>query len=162
MPFVGFCGTSRRSDRRDMSRIYRVDEPKVISETFENEIVAINFDSGSYYGMTKAAMEIWHLLKQGASAETIVRHLASRYDAEPAVIAEAMDRFLTRLREQELIVETEAVDAAGGTEYPHDARRPWEPPELSVYDDMQDLLLLDPIHEVDETGWPARKPESNE
>ena len=162
MPFVAFCGTSRRSDRSEMSRIYRVDEPKVISETFENEIVAVNFDSGSYYGMTKAAVVIWDLLKQGASAETMVRHLASRYDAEPAVIAESMDRFLTRLREQELIVEMEAEDAAGGTEYPQNARRPWEPPELSVYDDMQDLLLLDPIHEVDETGWPARKPESNE
>jgi hypothetical protein len=145
-----------------MSRIYRVDEPKVISETFENEIVAINFDSGSYYGMTKAAIEVWRLLKQGASAETMVRHLASLYDAEPAAIAEANDRFLARLREQELIVETEAEEAAGGTEYPQNARRPWEPPELSVYEDMQDLLLLDPIHEVDETGWPARKPESNE
>ena len=77
-----------------MSPIYRVDEPKVISETFENEIVAINFDSGSYYGMRKAAVVIWGLLKQGASAETMVRHLASRYDAEPTVIAEAMDRFL--------------------------------------------------------------------
>jgi hypothetical protein len=139
-----------------------VDEPKVISETFVNEIVAINFDSGCYYGMTKAAVAIWGLLRQGASAETMVRHLAARYDAAPAVIAEAMDRFLTRLREQELIVETEAEDAAGGMEYPQNARRPWEPPELSIYEDMKDLLLIDPIHEVDETGWPARKPESNE
>jgi hypothetical protein len=145
-----------------MNHIYRVDEPKVISETFPNEIVAINFQSGSYYGMTKAALEIWGLLKQGASEETMVRHLAVRYDAEPAVIAEAMERFLARLREQELIVETEAEGYAGGAEYPQDARRPWEPPELSIYEDMQDLLLLDPIHEVDETGWPARKPESNE
>jgi hypothetical protein len=23
---------------------------------------------------------------------------------------------------------------------------------------MKDLLLLDPIHDVDETGWPAAKP----
>jgi hypothetical protein len=145
-----------------MSRIYRVDEPKVISETFEKEVVAINFASGSYYGMTKAALEIWPLLRQGASAETMVRHLASRYDAEPAGIAEAMGKFLASLLEHELIVETEEGEAAPGTGYPQNARRPWEPPELSVYDDMQDLLLLDPIHEVDETGWPARKPESNE
>jgi hypothetical protein len=33
----------------------------------------------------------------------------------------------------------------------------WEAPKLTVYEDMQDLLLLDPIHDVDETGWPARK-----
>ena len=29
-------------------------------------------------------------------------------------------------------------------------------PKLSTYTDMQELLLLDPIHEVDESGWPAQ------
>ena len=28
-------------------------------------------------------------------------------------------------------------------------------PKLATYSDLQDLLLLDPIHDVDETGWPA-------
>jgi hypothetical protein len=27
---------------------------------------------------------------------------------------------------------------------------------LETYDDMADLLLLDPIHEVSEQGWPHR------
>jgi len=31
-------------------------------------------------------------------------------------------------------------------------------PVLNKYTDMQDLLLLDPIHEVDATGWPSTKP----
>jgi hypothetical protein len=31
------------------------------------------------------------------------------------------------------------------------------PPSLAKFQDMQDLLLLDPIHETDEPGWPARK-----
>jgi hypothetical protein len=26
---------------------------------------------------------------------------------------------------------------------------------LGVHPDMQDLLLLDPIHDVDEVGWPT-------
>ena len=30
----------------------------------------------------------------------------------------------------------------------------FEAPILQKYTDMQDLLLLDPIHEVDEAGWP--------
>jgi hypothetical protein len=29
-------------------------------------------------------------------------------------------------------------------------------PELQVYSDMKDLLLLDPIHDVSEEGWPIR------
>jgi hypothetical protein len=28
---------------------------------------------------------------------------------------------------------------------------------LQKFTDMQELLLLDPIHEVDERGWPHRK-----
>ena len=31
-------------------------------------------------------------------------------------------------------------------------------PKLATYSDLQDLLLLDPIHDVDETGWPAARP----
>jgi hypothetical protein len=27
---------------------------------------------------------------------------------------------------------------------------------LSRFDDMQEMLLLDPIHDVAETGWPHR------
>ncbi len=32
------------------------------------------------------------------------------------------------------------------------------PPRLQRYTDMQDLLLLDPIHDVDEVGWPVASP----
>jgi hypothetical protein len=32
----------------------------------------------------------------------------------------------------------------------------WTEPQLEIYSDMQDLLLFDPIHEVDPTsGWPS-------
>jgi hypothetical protein len=30
----------------------------------------------------------------------------------------------------------------------------FEPPTLEHYTDMEYFLLLDPIHEVDESGWP--------
>jgi len=30
----------------------------------------------------------------------------------------------------------------------------YAPPVLETFSDMQDLLLLDPIHEVDDAGWP--------
>ena len=39
-------------------------------------------------------------------------------------------------------------------------RLSFEAPILHKYTDMQDLLLLDPIHEVDEAGWPSVKPDS--
>jgi hypothetical protein len=38
----------------------------------------------------------------------------------------------------------------------------FEAPVLQKYTDMQDLLLLDPIHDTDETGWPNIRIEKNE
>jgi hypothetical protein len=36
-------------------------------------------------------------------------------------------------------------------------RRGYDPPVLNRYDDLQKLALLDPIHDVEEAGWPNRK-----
>ena len=30
-------------------------------------------------------------------------------------------------------------------------------PELHMHTDMQEFLLVDPIHEVDDSGWPHKK-----
>lgn len=37
-------------------------------------------------------------------------------------------------------------------------RRPYQPPQVEAFNDLQDILLLDPIHDVDEAGWPMAAP----
>jgi len=41
---------------------------------------------------------------------------------------------------------------------PPAGRPPFVKPILQKYTDMADLLLLDPIHEVGEQGWPHPAP----
>jgi len=36
-------------------------------------------------------------------------------------------------------------------------RQPFSAPVLNAYTDMEELLLLDPIHDVDQAGWPMPK-----
>ena len=43
----------------------------------------------------------------------------------------------------------DAAADVGGVE-----RVPYVPPVLEKFTDMQDLILLDPVHEVSERGWP--------
>ena len=141
-----------------MSTLYRINRPKVISEAFEDEVVAVNFDTGSYYGMRTTALTIWNLLEQGASTQTLTRHMTSLYHGDEQTIVQTVSEFLEQLRTHGLIAEASSgVDAS--PEPAADRRGPWEPPVLSVYEDMKELLLLDPIHDVDEQGWPARKPD---
>ena len=40
---------------------------------------------------------------------------------------------------------------------PNAVRKPYTAPAVQKYDDLEDLLLLDPIHEVDEAGWPVAR-----
>ena len=37
-------------------------------------------------------------------------------------------------------------------------KRPFRAPSFQRFEDMQGFLLVDPIHEVDDTGWPHIKP----
>jgi len=138
---------------------YCVNGRMIISELFEDEVVAVNFETGSYYGMSGAAMDAWRLLQNSASPGELSDYLGRRYAAPDGVIARDVSEFLQRLMAEKLILEGSQAEASPLPETPQDERRPWQKPELSVYEDMQDLLLLDPVHDVDETGWPARKPD---
>ena len=71
-----------------MTTFYRINYPKAISEAFEDEVVAVNFDTGSYYGMRNTALTIWNLLEQGASRRTLNRRMMSLYHGDQQAIGE--------------------------------------------------------------------------
>ena len=80
----------------------------------------------------------------------------SGYNKPPQEVAADLELFTNGLLEHGLVTPEQAdshVPAAGL----NGSAGNWIAPKLTVYEDMQDLLLLDPIHDVDETGWPARR-----
>ena len=70
-----------------------------------------------------------------------------------------MHAFVAELLARKLVIETERASPADGaaTEPRSVDRAAFVPPALTIYEDMADLLLLDPIHDVDEAGWPMPK-----
>jgi hypothetical protein len=72
-------------------------------------------------------------------------------------VADDIGQFIQQLLKQGLIEVSEKVR---GTADPVEiGKHPWEyqPPALQEYSDVQSLLLLDPIHEVTEVGWPNQQ-----
>ncbi|HEX2154966.1 MAG TPA: hypothetical protein VHL52_13445, partial [Acidimicrobiia bacterium] len=67
-------------------------------------------------------------------------------------VRDPLEAFVDRLVAQHLMVETD------GSVEAQDVRvaevTPFEPPVLEEFDEMKEMLLYDPIHDVDETGWP--------
>jgi hypothetical protein len=136
--------------------VLRLNKPKVICEIFEDEVVAINLETGTYFGMAGTAKEVWRLIEGEVPVEGMVAHLAERYGKPRPEVAADLELFTNGLMANGLVA-AQATDGsvpAIGIEGPAGS---WEAPELTVYDDMKDLLLLDPIHDVDESGWPARQ-----
>jgi hypothetical protein len=134
--------------------------PEIISETFDDgETIVVNLENGFYFSLNPVGGLIFDLLGSGQSLAATEAAIAARYEAEPHTIRTAISEFVNRLIEEGLLTEGGSPDGEPSEGEPADAavaRAPFDVPVLIAYTDMQDLLLADPIHDYDETGWPAR------
>jgi hypothetical protein len=143
---------------------YRINHPKVVNETIDGEVVILNLERGHYYSLTSTGMEIWTLLERQASLAEILAALGERYDHEPEQMKRSVMALIAEFEREELVQPAGDIPGTGSASVASRAgadsepRGAFEPPVLRKYTDMEDLLLLDPIHDADETGWPAPKP----
>lgn len=139
--------------------MYRVNSPQVISETVGGETIIVNLASGHYFSLQGTAVEVWEGLERGESAETIALELEHRYEAGDGEIEAAVKKLLEDFAGAELIVEDASANgnsAGSGALSSQDVgeRVPFVVPGFATFTDMQDIILLDPVHEVDTRGWP--------
>lgn len=134
---------------------YKVDAPRVVHEVFDEEVVVLDLESGSYYSLRGSAAWIFQAAVAGASSGAIAAAFTEREQPEDAAnVRAALDAFLEALVSERLLAPRPGVLATpAGFDLPG-AAGPFTPPRFEKFTDMQDLLLLDPIHDVDETGWP--------
>ena len=143
---------------------FKINSPKVIHETIDGETVIVNLDSGNYYSLDKVGADIWECIVKNVPVHGIIETIASRYSGEREEIEKATYHFVDEMQQESLIVINESqgsvsdADIDPGNEAEQMKERSiFATPVLNKYSDMQDLLLLDPIHDVDETGWPSSK-----
>ena len=145
-----------------MSETYRVNAKDIMHETIDGEVVIVNLDSGAYYAFDGSGEYIWDRLSQsGASREQLVQELAPRFQASEQEIDAGVQSFIAQLLDEQLIEIASGVDealAAGAdAETVAEAAAEFLVPNLNKYTDMEALLLADPIHEVEPSGWPHVK-----
>ena len=122
----------------------------LVSQQFGDEIVVANYKSGIYYSLTGSAVDIWLGLKAGHAVDEVAAAL------KPASLdgSGTVRTFVDSLVAEDLIQELPEPPV----------RQEWAPlpgtaavkPSVERFDDLRDLLLLDPVHEVGEQGWPIR------
>jgi hypothetical protein len=130
----------------------------IVHEIIEGEVVIVNLKNGYYYSSENTGSAIWARLTGGRSYGEILGFLAGRYPGQEEAIVAATAGFIDELLAEHLI--EVSADEAGATEADETADRlspDFQAPVLHRHQDMQDLLLVDPIHEVEDSGWPNRK-----
>ena len=140
-----------------MSRL-SVGGPSIVHETIEGEVIIVNLDKGLYFSTDGVGACIWAMIVAGRTADEIVVWAGDGFGAGEAVAADVAE-FLDDLRENDLVQEVAETPESGNFDLPA-APAVYAKPTLHVYADMEELLLLDPIHDVsDDAGWPHAAPE---
>ncbi len=146
------------------SLFFKINAPGVVFENYEDEIVLINLDNGNYYSMANEAAEIFGLIEKGLTQNEIIREIRQKYEGNIENIQDEVNQFIAGLQEEGLIVSMEKMIDDNSRKNDAETQpklaspKPvFAEPVLNRYSDMQDLILLDPVHEVDESGWPNLK-----
>jgi hypothetical protein len=131
---------------------YKLDTKALTFEKFDDELIVINLARGTYSSLTGSAPALFDLLAEARSAADIARVFGFDPDKSPERVAE-ISAFLTLLADNGLV-----GNVADGPSLPLPAiPLAWSEPAIEVFHDLSDLMLLDPIHEVDaEAGWPTK------
>ncbi len=139
---------------------YQINQPDVIYEKFDKEYVVVNLKNGSYYALKGTSAHIWRELVNGASRDEILTALQSEYAADESIIVSAVETFLMELENETLVTRQSKTLTLNTHSTPtsNPPRVPFTPPVLEKFTDMREVLQLDPIHQVDDSGWPAHKP----
>jgi hypothetical protein len=142
----------------DKNTTLRIDRARIQFERFDDETVMINVENGLYYSTSQSGSEVLRLVDSGCPAGMLVVALLGNSE-EAEHYTSGIIRFVEELISEGILVECNPHSSAGR---PIDIHSPvysqtgaFQPPFLERFDEVQDLLLIDPIHMVDpKEGWP--------
>lgn len=135
--------------------MYKLNEEKMFHDVADDVAVVINLTTGVYFGFNAFGTAVLNSLLDGAGAEQIAA-AARKFDGCPENIDTLVSDFIDTLVEKEVLIK--ADDSFRDAEIGKDAVKEGFTPEVEEFSEVQDLILADPIHEVDEQqGWPVLK-----
>lgn len=140
---------------------YHVPASPFAHQEIEGEIVIVNVESGVYYSLRGTGAIILAFLQRGASVDEVAGKLEERFEADSIALVSSVQQLVDELLKEGLLVAGRAPELAPveglAALAPPTVKAPFEKPLLERFTDMKDLLLLDPIHEVGDQGWPIVK-----
>ena len=133
--------------------MYKLNEEKMFYDMAEGQAIVINFTTGMYYGTSSLGSAVLDALLAGTSVEAVLSAVKALPGCPEDMDAQ-MSAFVQALIANEVVVKAEGE---GSDNVTIDTAALADGFVLTIdeFNEVQDLIMADPIHDVDvEQGWP--------
>lgn len=142
----------------DTSIKYIINPSGIASENFGDETIVIYISKGRYYSLAKSAVFMWSALSSPITAIILAQEVKNTYNISLDTAEKDVSGFISILKNEGLIIETDLAIEVTKEQVLSAESEKYEAPIIQTYTDMEDLILLDPVHDVDsKEGWPVKK-----
>lgn len=138
-----------------MHNQYFIDRERIISEEIDGDTVVINLETGCYYSINQTASFIFFAYDYGDTFNQVLKGYQLIFSVDEKKATTDVNNITSYLVDKKLLTEGSPTQIKK-VEY---TPLTYVKPLIEEFDDMQEMLLLDPIHEVKEEGWPHKKDE---
>ncbi len=136
---------------------FNIFDKNIISDVFGEEVVLVNLETGIYFSLRASASQIWVRHINNYSVDEIISDVALLYEVENNDLSIQIHNFIQQLIDKQLIKSSELAEKISINLNNQVQKTIFTTPVLEIFSDMQEILLLDPVHDVDKAGWPVSK-----
>ncbi len=123
---------------------FRVNDKEVAAKVIDGEAIIINLANGLYYSLEKTGALAWVLMGGGYSLDESADLLSARFTEPRERVRADLEKLANDLIGQKLIMPDRETQPRSKVELDPPTGDPYETPVLNTYDDMGDVLALDP------------------
>jgi hypothetical protein len=129
---------------------------RLAADIFDNEYIIANLDTGLYYSIQGLAVSLVSALPFEDPKKPISL-LAAAFPEINTTIESELKATWEQLFEEGIIKQSTSSTLTANIAWIPATQ--YAPSRFNRYADMQDILMLDPIHDVDEEGWSVKNDE---
>jgi hypothetical protein len=128
----------------DLTERLVVDENKVAGKVMDGEAIIIDLSTGVYYSADKVGGFVWSQIEAGCALGEIIERVCAHYAVDPAQAQTDIMEFATQLLQADLVSAQSGDASAASDNDGSQEKEAYETPKLVPYEEMADLLALDP------------------
>jgi hypothetical protein len=135
---------------------FRINEKLVTSKMIDGEAIIINLANGMYYSLDKTGAVAWVLIGGGHSLGESADVLSSRFSIPVEQVRADLIHLVNDLVTHNLVLPAEGAAAIAPIQLDPPTGEAYQRPVLNCYDDMGDVLALDPPLpqvEIENESW---------